>query len=166
MLQVLQAWQNKMHHWGAPQSVKWAWVAMKEDAGQSQWGEEEPLFLELETKDGAKVRTEMAGLEIPGNTAMELMEALWAQTMLMQGQVCIEEWLCAQMEQLLVSLDQHRSLQQELLEALHIMVWGFRHGLGSGLEAWTRTAMGWEEWSKGEEDEEQGQRHVWNDTLS
>ena len=63
-----------------------------------QWGEEEPLFLESDLEEGAKVRTEMAGLEIPGNAAMELTEALWAQTSAMQGQAHIGEWLCTQME--------------------------------------------------------------------
>ena len=99
-------------------------------------GEEEPLFLELELEDGAKVRTEIAGSEIPKNAATELMEALRAQMAAMQGQARIKEWLCTQMEQLSVSLDQHQSSQQELLEALHIMVWGFGHRLGLGLEAW------------------------------
>ena len=50
-------------------------------------------------------------------TATELKEALWVQTTAMQGQACIEEQLCTQMEQLSISLDQHRSSQQELLEA-------------------------------------------------
>ena len=71
---------------GAPQSVKWAWAATEEDAGPSQRGEEEPLFLESESEEGAKARTEMAGSEIPRNAATELMEALWAQTSAMQGQ--------------------------------------------------------------------------------
>ena len=43
---------------------------------------------------------------------------------------------------------------------------GFGHGLGSGLETWAGIAMGREEWSEGEEDEGQGQRRRWNDTLS
>ena len=70
------------------------------------------------------------------------------------------------MEQLLISLDQHWNSQQELLEALQVAVWGFRHGLGLGLETWARIATGWEEWSEGEEDEGQGQRCRWNNTLS
>ena len=44
--------------------------------------------------------------------------------------------------------------------------WGFRHGLGSGLDTWVRITRGWEEWSEGEEDEGQGQRCGWDDTLS
>ena len=59
---------------GAPKSAKWAQVATEEDTGPFQWGEEEPLFLELESEEGAKARTEKAGLEIPGNAATELME--------------------------------------------------------------------------------------------
>ena len=94
---------------------------MEEDIGPSQWGEEEALFLESESEDGAEARMETVRLEIPSYVAMELMEALQAQMSAMQGQVCIKEWLCAQMEQLLVSLDQHRSSQQELFKALHIM---------------------------------------------
>ena len=66
--------------------------------GPSQQGEEEPLFLESESEDGAEARTEMVGSEIPVNVATEMMEALWVQTSAMQGQVCIEEQLCAQME--------------------------------------------------------------------
>ena len=122
------------------------------------------MFLESESEDGAKARTETAGLEIHRIMATELTEALQAQMTVMQGQACIEEWLCGQMEQLSISLNQHHSLQQELLEALHGMAWGFGHGLGSGLDAWARIAMGWEEWSKGEEDKEQGRRCRWNNT--
>ena len=44
------------------------------------------------------MRTEMGGLEIPGNVAMELMEALRAQTSVTQGQACIRELLSTQME--------------------------------------------------------------------
>ena len=84
----------------------------------------------------------------------------------MQGQACIEEWLCARMEQLSISLNQHQNSQQELLEALQIAAWGFRHGLGSGLDTWARIAMGREEWSEGEEDKGQGWRHGGSDTLS
>ena len=83
---------------GAPQSVKRAQVATEEDAGPSQWGEDEPLFLESESEEGAEARMEIAGSEIPSNAAMELMEALQAQTSAMQGQAHIEEQLCAQME--------------------------------------------------------------------
>ena len=43
---------------------------------------------------------------------------------------------------------------------------GFRHRVGSGLDTWAGRAAGPEEWSWGEEDEGQGQRHGWNDTLS
>ena len=82
----------------APQSVKWAWAVTEEDVGPSQRGDDEPLFLELESEEGAKARMEMAGSEIPGNTAMELMEALQVQTSAMQGQAHIEEQLCTQME--------------------------------------------------------------------
>ena len=112
------------------------------------------------------MRTETVGSEIPSDMAMELMEALWAQTAAMQGQVHIEERLCTQMEQLLISLNQHRSSQQELLEALQVVVQGFGHRLGLGLDAWAEFTVGWEEWSEGEEDEVQGRRHGWNDTLS
>ena len=98
---------------------------------------------------------ETVGSEIPGTKAMELTEALWAQMAMMQGQACIEEQMCTQMEQLSISLNQHRFTQQELLEALHLMAWGFRYGLGSGLDLWARIATSQEEWSKG-----------WNDTLS
>ena len=71
---------------------------MEENAGPLQQGDNEPLFLESESEDGAEARMETAGLESPGNAAMELTEALWAQTMAMQGQACIEEQLCTQME--------------------------------------------------------------------
>ena len=70
------------------------------------------------------------------------------------------------MEQLSISLDQHQNSQQELLEALQVTAWGFGHRLGLGLDTWARIAAGQEEWSEGEEDEGQGQRHGWNDTLS
>ena len=83
---------------GAPQSVKWTQAVTEEDMGPSQWGEEEPLFLDSEPEEGAEVRTEMAGSEISGNTAMELMEALRAQTSVTQGQACIRELLSTQME--------------------------------------------------------------------
>ena len=46
----------------------------------------EPLFLEWESEDGAEVRMETAGSEIPGSVAMELTEALRAQMSAMQGQ--------------------------------------------------------------------------------
>ena len=78
--------------------MKRVWATAEEDAGLSQQGEDEPLFLESELEDGAEARTETAGLEIPGSMATELMEALWAQTSAMQGQARIEERLCAQME--------------------------------------------------------------------
>ena len=58
------------------------------------------------------------------------------------------------MEQLLISLDQHCSTQQELLEALHLTAQSFGHGLGLGLDTWAGIATGWEEWSEGEEDKE------------
>ena len=83
---------------GAPQSVKWTRAATEEDACLSQWGEEESLFLESESEEGAEVRMETAGSEIPGNAAMELTEALRAQMSATQGQTHIREWLCAQME--------------------------------------------------------------------
>ena len=47
--------------------------------------------------DGAKARMEAVGLEFPGNAAMELTEALQAQTSAMQGQACIKEQLCMHM---------------------------------------------------------------------
>ena len=112
------------------------------------------MFLESES-EGAEARMETVGSEIPCDVAAELMEALWAQTSAMQGQACIEERLCAQMERLLISLNQHQNLQQELLEALQVTARGFRHGLGPGLGAWTGFATRWEEWSEGEEDEGQ-----------
>ena len=151
---------------GAPQSVKRVRATTEEDAGPSQRGEDTPLFRELESEDGAKARTEMTGSEIPGNAAMELTEALRAQTSAMQGQAHIEERLCAQMERLSISLDQHRSSQQELLKALHAAARGFGHGLGSGLDMWAGITLGREEWSEGEEDEGQGRRRGWNDNLS
>ena len=123
------------------------------------------MFLELEL-EGAEVRTETVGLEIPCDVAAELTEALRAHMSAMQGQACIEERLCAQMEQLSISLDQHRDSQQELLEALQVAAWGLGHGLGLGLDAWARFTTGREEWSEGKEDEGQEQRHGWNNTLS
>ena len=108
----------------------------------------------------------MAGSEIPCDMAAELTEALRAQTSALQGQAHLEERLCAQMERLSISLDQHRNSQQELLEALQVAVWGFGHGLGPGLVIWTRFGTRQEEWSEGEEDEGQEQRRGWNDTLS
>ena len=146
--------------------MKRVWAVMEEDAGPLQRGEDEPLFLESESEDGADARSEMAGSDIPGGAAMELTEALRAQTSAMQGQVCIEERLCTQMEQLSISLNQHQNSQQELLEALQVAARGFRHGLGSGLDTWARITVGREEWSKGEEDKGQGRRRGWNDTLS
>ena len=108
----------------------------------------------------------MAGSEIPGGAATELTEALRAQMSAMQGQAHIEERLCAQMEQLSISLNQHQNSQQELLEALQVVAWGFGHRLGSGLDTWAGITVGREEWSEGEEDEGQGRRCGWNDTLS
>ena len=70
----------------------------EEDAGLLQRGEDDPLFLESESEDGAEARSEMAGSEIPGSAATAQTEALRAQTSAMQGQACIEERLCAQME--------------------------------------------------------------------
>ena len=98
--------------------------------------------------------------------ATELTEALQAQLSAMQGQAHIEERLCAQMERLSISLNQHQNSQKELLEALQVVARGFGHGLGSGLDTWAGITMGWEEWSKGEEDEGQGWRCWWNNTLS
>ena len=149
----------------APQSVKRVRAATEEGAGPSQQGEDEPLFLELES-EGAKARLETAGLEIPCDVAAELTEALQAQTSAMQGQVHIEERLCAQMERLSISLDQHQNSQQELLEALQVAAWGFGHRLGPGLGVWTGFGTRREEWSEGEEDGGQEQRHGWNDTIS
>ena len=77
--------------------MKRAQVATEEGAGPSQRGEDEPLFLELEL-EGAEARSETAGLEIPCDVAAELMEALRAQMSTLQGQVHLEERLCAQME--------------------------------------------------------------------
>ena len=134
--------------------------------GQLQWGDDNPLFLELGSEDRVEVRSEMAGSEIPSTEVMELTEALWAQMAMMQVQACIKEQMCAQMESLLISLDQHHSSQQVLFEVLHATAQGFGHGLGSGLDTWAGIATGWDRWSEGEEDEEQGQRCRWNDTLS
>ena len=108
----------------------------------------------------------MAGLEIPCDMAAELTEALWAQTSALQGQAHLKERLCAQMERLLISLNQHWNSQQELLEALQVAVQGFGHGLEPGLGVWTGFSARQEEWSEGEEDEGQEQRHGWNNTLS
>ena len=83
--------------------------------GPSQWGDDNPLFLELGSEDGAEARSETAGLEIPGTEATELMEALQVQMATMQVQAHIKEWMCTQMEQLSISLNQHRFSQQELL---------------------------------------------------
>ena len=138
---------------------------MEEGAGPSQRGEDEPLFLESES-EGAEVRSESVGSEIPCDTAVELTEALRAQTSALQGQAHLKERLCTQMEQLSISLDQHRNSQQELLEALQVAVQGFGHGLGPGLGIWTGLGVRREESSRGEEDEGQEQRHGWNDTLS
>ena len=66
----------------------------------------------------------------------------------------------------MISLDQHQNSQQELLEALQVVAWGFGHGLGPGLGVWTGFGARREEWSEGEEDEGQEQRHGWNNTLS
>ena len=82
---------------GAPQSVKRARAATEEGAGLLQRGEDEPLFLELES-EGAEARSETAGLEIPCDTAAELTEVLQAQMSALQGQAHLEERLCAQME--------------------------------------------------------------------
>ena len=149
----------------APQSVKRVWAATEEGEGPSQRGEDEPLFLELES-EGAKARSETTGSEIPCDMAVELTEALRAQTSALQGQAHLKERLCTQMERLSVSLNQHRNLQQEPLEALQVAAWGFGHGLGPGLGVWTGFGTRWEEWSEGEEDEGQEQRHGWNNTLS
>ena len=70
---------------------------MEEGAGLLQQGEDEPLFLESES-EGAEVRLETAGSEIPCDVAAELTEALRAQTSTLQGQAHPEERLCAQME--------------------------------------------------------------------
>ena len=82
---------------GAPQSVKRVWVVTEEGVGLSQRGEDEPLFLESES-EGAEARLETAGSEIPCDAAAELTEALQAQMSTLQGQVHLEERLCAQME--------------------------------------------------------------------
>ena len=119
---------------GAPQSMKRIRATTEEEAGPSQRGEDDPLFLESESEDGAETRTETVGSEVPGSAVTELTEALRAQMSAMQGQVHLEERLCAQMEGLSISLDQHWNAQQELLEALQVAVRGFGHGLGWG---WT-----------------------------
>ena len=112
------------------------------------------------------MRLETAGSEIPCDTVAELTEALWVQMSALQGQAHLKERLCAQMEQLSISLNQHQNSQQELLEALQVTAWGFGHGLGPGLGIWTGFGVRREEWSEGEEDEGQEQRRRWNDTLS
>ena len=137
----------------------------EEGAGPSQRGEDEPLFLESEL-EGAEARSETAGLEIPCDMAAELTEALQVQTSALQGQAHLKERLCTQMERLSISLDQHQNSQQELLKALQVAARGFGHRLGPGLGVWTRFGARREEWSEGEEDEGQEQRHGWNDTLS
>ena len=50
-------------------------------------GDDNPLFLEMESEDRAEVQTETVGSEILGTEASELMEALQVQTATMQGQV-------------------------------------------------------------------------------
>ena len=82
---------------GALQSVKRARAATEEGAGPLKRGEDEPLFLESES-EGAEARSEMVGSEIPCDMVAELTEALWVQTSALQGQVHLEERLCAQME--------------------------------------------------------------------
>ena len=78
------------------------------------------------------MRLETAGSDIPCDVAVELTEALQAQTSALQGQAHLEERLFTQMERLLISLDQHWNLQQELLEALQVTARGFGHRLGPG----------------------------------
>ena len=82
---------------GALQSVKRAQAATEEGVGLSQREEDEPLFLESEL-EGAEVRSETAGSEIPCDAVAELTEVLRAQTSTLQGQVHLKERLCAQME--------------------------------------------------------------------
>ena len=154
MLQVVPVHQNEMHSRGGSCEHEEGLGGSGGTCGSITTGDNNPLFLELGSEDRAAARSETMGLEIPSTEATELREALWVQTATLQVQVCIKEQMHAQMEQLSISLNQQHSSQQELLEALHVTAWGFGHGLGSGLDAWARIAMGQEEWSNGEEDKE------------
>ena len=79
-------------------SMKRIQVVAEEHVDPSQWGDNNPLFLELGSEDRAEVRSETVGSEIPGTKATELTEALWVQTATMQVQACIKEQMCTQME--------------------------------------------------------------------
>ena len=79
-------------------SMKRIQVVAEEHVDPSQWGDNNPLFLELGSEDREEVRSETVGSEIPSTKATELTEALWVQTAMMQVQACIKEQMCTQME--------------------------------------------------------------------
>ena len=64
-------------------------AAVDECMGPLQWGDNDLLFLEMESEDGAEARMETVGSEIPGTETTKLTEALQVQMAMMQGQVHI-----------------------------------------------------------------------------
>ena len=56
----------------------------------------------------------------------------------MQDQLTMQEWLSGKLEHLVVALNQHCTLQEDLLAALQSASQGFWVGLGLGLDAWAQ----------------------------
>ena len=123
---------------GVPQSIKWVWVAGPEDAGLSQSVQGDPLFLKTESEDGVEGWAESAKSEALRVGSAELAGAIQAQMVVIQDQLTMQEWLLGKLERLAVALDQHCTLQEDLLAALQSASQGFRAGLGSGLDAWAQ----------------------------
>ena len=113
-------------------------MAGPEDTGPSQSAQGDPLFLEMELKDGVEGLAKSAESEAPRVGSAELAGAIRAQVAMMQDQLAMQEWLLGKLECLAVALDQHHVLQEELLVALQSVSQGFQVGLGLGLDAWAQ----------------------------
>ena len=61
------------------------------------------------------------------------------QTTALQNQLATQEWLASKMEHVAVTLDGHRVVVEELLEALTSAGQGFGARLGGGLDTWAET---------------------------
>ena len=112
---------------GIPQSMKRVKLAPPDEAGPSKG----PLFLESEPEEDLALEM----LEASPAGLAELEGAIQAQTTALQDQLASQEWLASRMERMAIALDGHHAAMEELLAALTSVGWGFRAGLGSGLDA-------------------------------
>ena len=107
--------------------MKQAQVTSPDKVGPSK----DALFLESELGEEAVMEASKA----PPVGLVELEGTIRVQTTVLQGQLATQEWLAGKLERMAIALDRHHAVVEVLLAALTSMGWGFRVGLGMGLDS-------------------------------